>query len=714
MDYSILNVNDLKMKKFLIFIFFIQSMVWGLIGLDLLNIHLPILRELICFIYLTFIPGIIFLRILKIHNITKIETLLYSVGISIAFSMFLGLLLNITLPFFGLRTPLSNLTLIIAFSILVLILTLLSYILDKDFHGNGSKKLKTSFSPWLIFFCLIPFLGIFAPYLMNFHDNNSLQILLILIICTLPIILLKWVPKKYYPFAILAISLSLLFHTSLISSYIWGSDGWTEYYFSNLVLKNLHWNNTFAHNYNAMISVSILFPIYSSFLDMKLAWVSKILISILFSIVPLGLYEIYKNQTNEKTALLSSILFMVVYTFYNIMPTVGRQEIAEIFLMLIILVVFNKMHTLKKSILLILFGISLIVSHYGVASIFLIIMILAIMIKFIKSRIAKMEGNENYFLLNRTLLIFLIVFSLGWFIYVSTSSIFINVVLIGKNIFSSFTDILNPSTSQGYNIIQSQLSLLKDIEKYLYLATQFFIGIGILSLIKNKFPTINEEYKLLSIASFLVALFGIVLPFFAAALNSDRLFHITLFFLSPFFVIGIYEFIKIIISLSRKKIEKFKINQKTYYLAAILLTSLFLFSSSLIYQISDQPKVGRFALDNEVDFLWINNYEMASINWFNGFNSASTKIYADMNKAVIISGITGAANEVQSWNIEYFTLLNNSYLYLGSYDLKNNQFAINYYNKIKYIDNFGFNINTQMNQIYDNNGSVILVSRSQK
>ncbi|MDP2836335.1 MAG: DUF2206 domain-containing protein [Methanobacteriaceae archaeon] len=706
---SPLKMNDWKMKEFLIFIFSIQTIVLCFIGLEFININIPILREIFCFFYISFIPGIIFLRILKIHDISQLETLIYSIGISITFSMFLGLILNIVLPFFGFMTPLSILTLMIAFSLLIIFLTVLSYIIDNDFSLDAPKKIEISLSPWIPFFALIPFLSVISTYLMNFNNDNSLQIILIVLICILPIILLKWVPQKFYPFAILTISISLLLHTSLISNYLWGSDSWTEYYFSNLVLKNLYWNNAIPHNYNAMLSVSLLFPIYSSFLDMKLNWIMKIVIPLLFSIIPLGLYEFYKKQTNTQTALLASILFMFTYTFYNIIPTLGRQEIAEIFLMLTIFVMFSKIDPLKKSILLILFGMSLIVSHYAVALIFIIILIISIIIKFLGSKIFKIKEKSS-FSLNKTFIGLLLVFSISWFIYASHSSIFINVVTIGGNILTSLTDILNPSTSQGYNIIQSQFSLLKSIEKYLYLIIQCFIGIGILSLFKNKIPHMDKEYKLLSIASFLVALFGIVLPFFASALNSDRLYHITLFFLAPFFIIGLKESLKIIRSLSRKKIN---LNKKTYYLAAILLISLFLFSSSLIYQISDQSKVGRFALDKNVDFLWINDQEMGSINWINNYRSYDTKIYADMNKAVIIRGTTNDALEIQSWNVKYFTLLNNSYLYLGSYNLQNNQYAINFENKINYMDSFGFDVNTKMNKIYDNNGSMIFVSRSQ-
>jgi len=110
------------------------------------------------------------------------------------------------------------------------------------------------------------------------------------------------IKKTYYPIAIFSITLSLLLHTSLISNYVWGWDLQTEIYLADLVLQNAYWNFTQISNYNAMLSITVLAPIYSYMLNMKLVWVFKIVYPILFSFLPLGLYHIYKKQTNNKIA----------------------------------------------------------------------------------------------------------------------------------------------------------------------------------------------------------------------------------------------------------------------------------------------------------------------------------------------------------------------------------------------------------------------------
>src|SRR3972149_12308968 len=128
-----LQMNDWEIKKFFNLVLAIQLAMWGVIGLDAISLKVPILQQLIGLIYLTFIPGIIILRILKLHNLGNIETLVYTVGLSLSNLMFTGLFMNTINPFFGISNPLSIIPLMITISAGVLILCVICYIRDKDF-----------------------------------------------------------------------------------------------------------------------------------------------------------------------------------------------------------------------------------------------------------------------------------------------------------------------------------------------------------------------------------------------------------------------------------------------------------------------------------------------------------------------------------------------------------------------------------------------------
>ena len=60
----------------------------------------------------------------------------------------------------------------------------------------------------------------------------------------------------------------------------------------------------------------------------------KVIYPILFSFVVLGLYSVFKKQTTNKIAFMSCFLFISVFMFFLEMPYLARQEIGELFVVL--------------------------------------------------------------------------------------------------------------------------------------------------------------------------------------------------------------------------------------------------------------------------------------------------------------------------------------------------------------------------------------------
>jgi len=759
------TMNDWEIKKFFTFILFIQITLLTLISLNNSGIQIPILREVIGFIFLTYVPGILLVRILKIHKIGSAKTILLSTGLSIATLMFTGLFINIIYPYFGIK-PISLIPLIITISFITVVLSVVCYLRDKYYSEPDYISIDDLISPWVLTLCLIPFLSIIGTFIFNTYGNNSLQIAIILIIATFPIIALKWMPEKYFSLSVFITSISLLYHTSLVSANIWGADINLEYYLSNLVLENLKWNAAIMDNYNGMLSVMILSPIYSLILKMDLKWILKIVYPTLFSFVPIGLFIISKKITNNKVAFLSSFFFMSSYAFYTVLPALARQEIAELFLILLVILIIEKSSFQKnKSILAIIFGSSLIVSHYGITYILILLMIIARLIiygfsnkiphlivknedmkminpkivnyllvndfpnkihylirenitkKMISAKILnyfpKFTNDEKYVILNKKFITIFIIFSIVWYYYVSSTSILYNGVGIGISVFSSITDLFNPTSSQGMSIISSALPFFQSIEKYLNLISQLFILIGLISILRNK-NKFNNEFKAFSVACVFILGASVILPFFAGYLNTDRILHISLFFLAPFFVIGLIK----VIQLSVDFIKKIKLNnrfnlsinpKKSLYFASTFLIVFFLFNSAFIYQIFDQPKAGRFALDNNVDFPVFNIEEMESAKWLSETKNPTIDVYADSNRIHPLNSLMYNLTEIDEWNLMNETPESVIYVYFGTFNIQNHQFFVqDPSRKTKYIPDPM--LESKMSKIYDNNRSYILLS----
>jgi uncharacterized membrane protein len=696
------QISDWGIKKTLSIVISLQLALWGLVELDNLGFHIPILRQLIAFIYLTIIPGILILRIFNVHKLGSTTTLLYSIGLSISAIMLTGFSLNVICPFLGIDDPLSLNILLLTFGIVIIFLSLLSYIYDRSSHEPNFLDLKDVISPFAMVFLFLPFLSIFSTYYLNYYDSNWLQMALLFIIALSPIFIIKWLPEKYYPIAIFSVSLSLLYHTSLISNYIWGSDINAEYYFSQLVFENFKWDPTMPGNVNAMLSVTILPAIYSTILDMDLIWVFKIIFPFLFSFVPLGLFVAYKSQTNAKTAFLASVFLMFQFVFYTTMMALARQQLAEFFLVIFMISMINiQSKKFFLTVSLILFGFSLTVSHYGLTYIMMFVLILAWLLTIL--RINGTDDSSSSVVDSRYIVLF-IIFTLSWFMYISNFSIFESGLRIISSFSGSLTDIFAANPSQAAVIITEQKGFLQSIEKIMHLICIIFISVGvILSLYYKKFVNYNHEYYLLSLSFFFILIATALLPVLSYTLNSDRIYHIGLFFLAPFFVIGFSESL-----LSLRRLH-FPINErKITLMISIFLAIFFLFNSAFVYQIFDQEKFGRFALDKDIDFPRLNEGELAGIDWWKNSRGENAVIYSDTNKVYLLIGKLGNSAKIMSGG-EYNSNISliGKYVFLGTFNIINKKLFINQYPKgLRYTDGLSFKFRTE--KLFDNGMSCIL------
>lgn len=380
------QMNDWGIKKFFRFIITLQLLLLVLVGLDYINIHIPIIRELIAFIYLTFIPGFLILKILKLHKLGNTKTVVYSIGLSITSVMFLGFLINLIYPVIGIPNPISLNSLIVSLGILIFILGIFAYLKDNKYDNPDFIELNTLFYPQFLFICLLPFLAILGTYLMNVYHNNILIFILIPLIGITVFLTStgRFISKDLFPFTVFILSITILFHTLLISNNLWGGDIQSEYFFSSLVLKNSIWNYNLHDNYNALLSINMLAPIYSIILKMDLTWIFKIIYPFFLSIVPLTLFLIYKKQTNSTISFLACFLVISIYGYYNELGQMARQQIGELFLVLFFLVVLdNKLTKTKKSLLFILLGSSIVTSHYGITYIFAFYLIIFLMVYYL-------------------------------------------------------------------------------------------------------------------------------------------------------------------------------------------------------------------------------------------------------------------------------------------------------------------------------------------
>lgn len=674
----------------------VQISLCGLICLDHMNMGIPLIRQFIGFIYITFVPGILIIRILRLNKIDNIDASIYSLGFSIIFLMFIGFAINFCCPLIGVDEPISETVLIITINSAVLLLCFINYMQKEYIVENPYIYLSKIFTPPTLLLLLIPFFSILGTYYVNFHENNFLLMVLFVLISVLFMLAIndKFISKDLYGLMIYLTSISLLFHISLISMYIIGADIHVEYYFSNLVYSQQHWNSTSYGNINSMLSVVILAPLYSIICKLDLTWVFKIIFPSIFSFLPLGIYSIYKKQLGDKKAFISVFYFISIITFYTEMLSLARQQIAEILLIIIILTMISErseQDISKKRFVLIIFSFGLAVSHYGLSYLILIFGI----ISYIFLKYGLKYPSETFRL---PFLTVFSVFALSWYIYNSGGSSFEIIVNIFNHIYSSIgEEVLSTSSTTLATKFSSYYTGI--FLKTLYLVSQFFILIGFSvvlyeELAERKKSNFNYEYLSLSFMFLLILISSVLTS--ATGMNIHRLFHLASITLSPFVFIGYTT----IVDFLKKKLEKISINSRflnpsfSLNIFGLILVLFFLLNVGFIQElIKEEPKsisLSQSRIEGNNDKIinlyatCTNELDVRSIVWIANHRNSMFNIYSDLSTKILSFESYGGI-----WRDEYLLkpknndIKENSYIYLSylntQYGLINGPYLFNEY-----------------------------------
>ncbi|MEN4006975.1 MAG: DUF2206 domain-containing protein [Methanobacteriaceae archaeon] len=719
-----LQINDWKFDQFIKSIILIQILVLIICGLSLHGINIPVFTQLIGFIYLTFAPGYLILRILKLHNLGNVKSVLYAAGLGITGTMFTGFLVNMIFPMLGILNPLSIVPLAIIMSLYVIILAFLSYIIDRDFNNPSFIDTEDLLSPLTLFLCIIPFLAIFGSYSVNFYNNNLISMLLFLLIALLAgLVVFNKIPGKFYPFIVWIISISLLYANTLISPHIWGWDIQNEYFLANMTLNNSYWDFNFADAYNAMLSVVILGPFYSIFTNMDLVHVFKIIYPFLFSLVPLGLYRLFKEQTSSKIAFLASFLFVSFSSFFMLMPFSGRGMIAQLFLILLLLVIFSERNR-NSVVLLVIFSLGLVISHYSLTYFFFFVLISSFILLtlyhlykwFIKSR-----DEDFIFIMRRSrinlfIIALIALFTYLWYgflaggmalrgftdllnvakVYVFNNldiftlsgltgilfilALFLAALRFRKNKIRRGSDLLNSLIdpvleSKSKYFLTAVLSVIilvvmaflvgnpqtwvVAVLRYLNFVLVFFTLTGLSLTFLNIYKA-NKEYFALSIAAMVILITGIVFPIFERSFHITRIVQMTFIFLSPFCIIGGMMVFKSVIRSLNIDVS----HETPLKLFSIFLVLFMLFNTGFFSVLTNTSIPVHLCRESDV-FPRFNQYDLSGAQWLYKHN-AGGNIYGDEHGALLFKKYFYYVPDLSLYKGE-----NNSYIFSRKFNREN-------------------------------------------
>lgn len=715
------------------------------------GIDIPILRQAAGFIYLTIIPGILILRVLQLQKLNIAERLVYSTSLSITFIMLLGLFVNSFYPHVGIQQPISLYPLLITTTLVVLVLCTVIYLRERHSINRqpdtGFQSWREALSPPALFLLILPLLTALGAYIgMNQYRNNVLLLLVLSLIALTAILIVfnKFIHEKLYPLAIISIAISLLWHTSLISRYIWGWDIFTEYYFQNMVLTDGRWDSSLISSVNSMLSVVMLSPIYSLFCDMSPAYIYKVINPVLYSMIPLALFLIFRKQTDDKVAFYAGFFFMVTSSFFTEIPQLPRQAFAEIFFtVFVLLLIDNIIPPAKRNLLLILSGFSFVVSHYGLSYIIMFYLIISFVIIYITrkpviknywnrltARLIRDKSTTNQsaapsIIEERTsltivLISLVVIFGLGWYMYMGSATLFNTIVNIGAEIYRNVSEIFfldefakmrEPGVLMALGLARPEFTTFS---RNTYLAIQYiielFVVAGVIELVINFYRTrFKLAYSAMVLVSSILLFSSIIVPYFSGYLNISRIYHIAILFLSPFCVLGgiaIIRWIRILVSRGRLRGA---INSVPLKIVVILvLVPYFMFSSAFIYLLMGEP-VTSIALNPDLDYTRFNQKEILAKDWLYSYSDKQIPILGDYVSSQLIQELKGFQESYMIFGEMDWTP-DSSYIYLRSLNVIQDKIQ----SKMRitpYIDFHTSRLATVVlppkNKIYTNGGSEV-------
>jgi uncharacterized membrane protein len=614
------------------------------------------------------------MRILKLKEPTIVEHVSISIGLSISLIMLLGFLANALGPLIGVQNPLSLFFLLFPLSILVLIMCAYIHLTEKDLESKTySTTSKESTKGWPIAIILIglPLISLLGCFLSTAFFNNTILLFLILGISgifLLTVISARIVPVKLYPLVLFAIAIALLLQTTMVSQYINGFDIHGEYYCFVLTKNNSYWTPGLVgvQSYSDMLSITILPVFYSVVLNLSGELVFKVAYPIIYSIVPVILFYVYKEFFEEKRAILAVFFFMSFATFYVQMAYLARQMIAELFFVLLLLLYAKNGFNIRERaqvFVLFMFFFGIVVSHYAMTYFLIFYVLCFVLVALTKDHKLNMRGTTH--------LLLLLALAFTWYIFASSGGAFNDLASSLHRMVTGFSDFFasrDINVLKAIGVVSVGPSVWREIGRNIFYIVEIFIVVGFLKLVSTrKRLGPNQLYFSGTLASMLLLVFSIAIPNFSTTLNMTRIFAIALFFLAPMLVLGgetLFNLILRMLSRLHKGLSWGRVQRICLVLIALLIVVFFLFQSGFIFAlVGDIPVSPSLTTDRSKALENLSLYdsytfgeEVYGAKWVLVNISNQSQIYCDSESRVQV--------------LRSYGLVSNDRIYLLSEDLK--------------------------------------------
>jgi len=533
----------------------------------------------------------------------------------------------------------------------------------------GKSNEVSSILVWLLSFpVILPVIGFLAAYYISRVALLVFYFIVAISVFAARLRLPRNFTDPFYLVLTWAVSLSLLLSQTVISPYITASDISTEFVLFQQVAQTGVWHPQINILYNAALSVTILPTIVSLVTSLEGTLVFKIVYPLLFSLVPMVLYPMYRKIMSPQAAFISIFVVLSYPATYVDLPALARQMIAE--LILVVLVSIQLSPALRKirasSLLVLLLTLGLVVSHYSVALIYAIL----ISFSFIVSRIPRLRFES----LSGPLIP--IVTSIMWFLFVASAIVLQNLSVSLAYVMLSMSNFLNPTSRPpiimaALGVGPVETGILHLINRGTQYLVSFLLILGFAIFIRKRKTRVENVFAPLMGAALFFLFASIILPNVAGALNLDRIYQIVLLLVAPCFYFGavrISDGLQWLCNFVARRPMRIRLGS----VPAVILFSYLLFTSGWVWAVTgdaptspvlDYAREANPSSPAHYDTWYIASEDVAAARWLRSYGVMGQLVCADENSLDHVLLVYGGYAE--GYFLSYGCSLNGNYLYLS-------------------------------------------------
>lgn len=524
----------------------ITILFWILLAAQWIGIPVPIVRQIVGFVFLTFLPGALFLTLLGVTPRIEARWLVYVVGSSLTLLMALGLFTFILLTTLGFVRPFS--LEIFSVGVTALVLACL-FVINR--HETPSLEVSVRLNPSALVFLQIPLWSILAVNYLNGTGVNRPLIVLLLALSILPILAVIGVfPTNVLALGVWTLALAVLFHKSLWALYVYHGHA------SAIGIWNTGIWDPASEN---LLSLAVIPPMYAYLLDVSILTQLKVVHPVIVAFIPLGMYAAFRSYVTPLQSFLGASLFIFAHPFYFQYPSEPRVGLPVLFLVLLGVVISDyDLTQSQQRVLSLLFGGGIVVSHYGTSYYVMFAVVgsglllyaysmldglisygtrrsTAGLLGSVHDRVSQIEFKALTWSFGG----FYVVTTITWYLYTKQSRTFESLIFhIFNAIESLFMSSSLGSTATRLQTDYGGISIA--LSKYLYMLFGLLLGLGLFITHYRRFfrpeqMEFNDEF--LALSSFLFVLFGGSMVF-SGEWGGGRPMMIVFSFSSIFIVIG--------------------------------------------------------------------------------------------------------------------------------------------------------------------------------